>query len=128
MIQTITVCPMIHKPVEAVKPDGSGVIFRRRFLYRAGLFRSCNVVLHASCLHAVSDDGMPFAAMTGCNSSGPGMKVYEVRLGITVHLCVSVLSSKAQARCYPPYVPGRSMPSALESRSADLRGDLIMQT
>ena len=90
-----TVCPMIHVLVGAVKPGGSGVMFRRRILYRSGLNRSCNLVLHAICLHAVSDHGMPFAAMTGCNSSGLDMKVYEVRLGIIVCLHVRVLTSKA---------------------------------
>ena len=94
-----TVCPMSHMLVGAVKPGGSGVMFRRLILYRAGLNRSCNLVLHASCLHAVSDHGMRFAAMTGCNSSGPVMKVYEVRLGIMVRLCVGVLTLKARARC-----------------------------
>ena len=99
MIQTITACPMIHMLVGAVKPDGSGVILRRGFLYRAGLFRSCNLVVHERCLHAVSDHGMPFAAMTGCNSSGHSMKVYEVRIGIMVYLCVRALTLKAEARC-----------------------------
>ena len=87
---------MIHMLVGAVKPDGSGVIFRRRFLYRAGLFSSCNLVVHANYLHAVSDHGMPFAAMTGCDSSGHDMKVYVVRVSIRVHLYVRVLISKAQ--------------------------------
>ena len=98
MIQTVAVCPMIHMLVGAVKPDGSGVLVRRHSLYRFDLFRSCNLVLHARCLHAVSDDGMPFAAMTGCNSSGHGMKVYEVRLGIMVYLRVRALTLKPQAR------------------------------
>ena len=97
MIQTVAVCPMIHMLVGAVKPDGSGVVFRCHLLYRAGLLRSCNLVLHANYLRAVSNDHMPFAAMTGCNSSGHGMKVYEVRVGIMVYLCVRALTLKAQA-------------------------------
>ena len=88
---------MSHMLVEAVKPDGSGMMFRRRLLYRAALSGSWDLVLYARYLHAVSDHGMPFAAMTGCYSSGHGMKVYEVRLAIVAQLCVRVLTSKAQA-------------------------------
>ena len=84
--------------VGAVKPGGSGVMFRRYALYRAGLFGSWNSVLHANYLHAVSDHGTPLAAMTGCSSSGHGMKVYEVRLGMVVQYCIRVLIFKAQAR------------------------------
>ena len=87
---------MSHMLVGAVKPDGSGVMFARCALYSASLSSSWDLVLHANYLHAVSDHGMPFAALTGCNSSGRGMKVYEVRLGIIVYLYVRVLAAKAQ--------------------------------
>ena len=93
-----TVCPMSHMLVGAVKPGGSGVMFRRCALYRTGLFWSWNRVLHASHLHAVPDDGMPLAAMTDPSCSGHGMKVYEVRLGMVVQYCIRVLIFKAQAR------------------------------
>ena len=93
-----TVCPMSHMLVGAVKPGGSRVMFRRYLPYRTGFFWSWNLVMHANYLHAVSDHGMPLAAMTDPSCSGHGMKVYEVRLGMVVQYCIRVLIFKAQAR------------------------------
>ena len=89
---------MVDMMAVGLVPGGSVVAFQYHCLYGAGLSSSCNCVLHPNHLRAVSDHVMPIAAADRHMMFRTGMKVYEMRLGTVIKLCVRVLISKAQAR------------------------------
>ena len=89
---------MVDMVAVGLVSGGSAVAFPYRCLYGTGLSCSCNCVLHPNHLHAVSDHVMSLAAADRHMLFRTGMKMYEVRVGTVVQLCVRILIRKAQAR------------------------------